>query len=320
MNFTPCAIIAYSSFSDAYSTIIYESNLSALKTKENGEVVCEVFSKIGNEKSSRGLINGININKKNNYLFYPYVIQSNTKINSNGCSGFKFVIVPVNNMDYVVEFLPDNKMNLIKLNKPINEINFATDINFTNKKNPKIFFSGELNNQIIAHEYSYLSVSDKFNDTPITKIGLTPLGGFSLNQKSSFCVKDYCNFFFMPMKITNDQLLIRSKSTKELNKEGYEYAGVTKIVPLAIGVVYISGILLDLLSGKSTGINSNNLPNSKLDVRKISVKFPPICFGYTNMPKQGDKLYKLKGGNFLGDYWAYKLNKYSQKINMLKNI
>lgn len=41
----PCALIAYSSFSDVYQTITYESNLSALKSSSNN-VSSEIFSKI----------------------------------------------------------------------------------------------------------------------------------------------------------------------------------------------------------------------------------------------------------------------------------
>ena len=125
-------------------------------------------------------------------MFYPYVISKNTTISKDGCSGLVFILVPENKKNHVVGFIDGgtfslNKMVLIPLKIDLNvsslKITSWKDIidEQNMPKGAKIFFSGEVNNKIIGHEYSYFCVSENIDKQQNKKIGFTPFGNFSLH-------------------------------------------------------------------------------------------------------------------------------------------
>lgn len=317
LKITPCALISYSSFSDVYQTIMYESNLSALKTKDNN-VSSEIFTKIGTPNDTRGLMKSIqeNINTTTNYLFYPYVISKNTNITSNECKNFVFVLVPYNKPDHVIGFIEGGTFSLNKIIllpakqnwKMSQSISSLNDVVEEQNINAKIFFSGELDNTVTNFEYSYLSVSDKPTDIPTKKIGFTPFGNFSIGYKATPCVKDYCNFFFLPVKI-DDKQRVKIGDIRELNKGKYNYSGTTKIGNVLVSSVVALGIVADAFSGRFTSRNT-----AMPDARNYEINALPICFGYSEMPVL-QSIQKFTGGS----YYKYKLNKYTKKIKKLLN-
>jgi hypothetical protein len=298
--------MAYSSFSDVYQTIMYESNFAVLKIKNN-EVSCEIFTKIGNDRDSIGLMKNVK-DAKNNYLIYPYVVSKNTKINNDGCNGLEFVFVPYSMPNYVVGFiegglLSKNKMVLMKMKKDVNLSKMTKITSYKDiidekdyQKDAKIFFSGELNNKIVGAEYSYLKVSDKMNSDPLEKIGFTPFGNFSLNKKLVPCVKDYCNFFFLPI---NDKE-VKIGQIEPLSQGSYKYAGITKIAPIV-------GVVADIASVVTGSLSSSRHSSKDLKLHETKINALPICFGYKNMPVISD----LAGGYY---------QKYVKYMNKLEQM
>lgn len=295
----PCVILGYSNFSDAYKSLVYEGNFSALKVKNDTEVKCEIFTKIGNVNDTRGLMKTLK-EKKKDYLFYPYVINKNTKINKDGCSGFEFILVPYAYPDSVVcvvetTFSVSMKIIPMKNNIDLNsiqQIKSISDLVDSSKlpPNSRIFFSGELNNKIMSREYSFLLINDKLNSIPEKKIGFTPLGNFSLNTKLIPCSKDYCNFFFLPIN-DDDKNIPKIAEIKPLNQGSYNYAGNVKLgttaASVAVGMVAVPVIALSVLDTKpssasslsrhmlpNTGNTSNLLQSSKSDNKSINIKDP----------------------------------------------
>jgi hypothetical protein len=305
----PCALIAYSSFSDVYRTIMYQSNFSALKVKDN-DVSCEIFTKIGDAYDEFGLMQKIRKNV-NDYLIYPYVISRNTKINKDGCDGLEFILVPYAKPDHIIGFiegglLSKNKMVLMRMKKDVDlmkikSINSYTDVidEKDYQKGAKIIFSGELDNKIMGSEYSYLKVSEKSGANPSEKIGFTPFGNFSLNNKSVPCAKDYCNVFFLPIDITSG---IKRGKIEPLSQGSYNYAGTTKMAGVAAVAADIAAV--------ATGSYKGSSISQKIQLHETKVSALPVCFGYRLMPGIG----VLAGG-----YYS-KYMKYLQKIESLENV